>query len=301
MTGGEVVAVGKAAAKAASDDKSVKQQLLDIAKDTPAANLAAESYARRLAIRQAFMLRLFSPLARWMGIRKEFFQAEFAEEMAARTAHIPEDQLVTPLPSLAVPAIEGLGYSIDEPNLRDMYLNLLATASNAKRSDEAHPSFPTIIKQLSASEASLLLHVIKREDHSIAQVFFYSATNQAHGGYNITARNLIQIPGDKATEWAYPSVAMWIDNWVRLGLVEPSWTESLANPTTYDWANSCPEFLAFKNLPPEVGRAEIKRGVLRPTSLGRIFAAAVEPDPAAGQVVDVLPEAREDSPEQAPG
>ena len=49
---------------------------------------------------------------------------------------------------LAIPAMESLGYSMDEPSLKDMYPGLIATATDDRREDAAHPAFAGI-KQLS--------------------------------------------------------------------------------------------------------------------------------------------------------
>jgi hypothetical protein len=298
VTGAETAAAAAAkaaaaAAKAAAEDSGVKKELLALAKETPAMQAAAESYAKRIAIRQAVMLKLFSPLARWMGIRQEYFQTDFPEEMAARTAHIPEDQLVTPAPSLAVPAIEGLGYSVDEPSLREMYLNLLAAASNSARVDEAHPSFPNVVKQLSAAEAALLLDVLSRADLPVAKIHYW-ATGAPHGGYHVMATNLLDASQRSGRSWQV--VAMWIDNWVRLGLVEISWVEHITNPAAYAWAENGEPFAGLQqSLKPEVGRASLEKGVLRVTSLGRRFASAVGPDPALASAPE--PEGENGEPE----
>ena len=52
--------------------------------------------------------------------------------------------------------MEALGDSLEEPNLKEMYLNLLAASSTATRSRDVHPSFVDTIRQLDSDEAGLL-------------------------------------------------------------------------------------------------------------------------------------------------
>lgn len=125
MSGPELV-VGSAIAKAAAttgehlleEHKSISAALQDAAKDTPALQVAAETYAKRLALREEFLYRLFLPVARLVGVRAQYFEAQFAQDLAAKTAEIPDEQMVSPRPIVAAPAIEALGYSLDEPELK---------------------------------------------------------------------------------------------------------------------------------------------------------------------------------------
>ena len=69
-------------------------------------------------------------------------------------------KLVAPKASLAAPAMQQLGFSLDEPALKEMYLNLLATASDNRSNSAAHPSFVEVIKQLSAEETQILNTIV---------------------------------------------------------------------------------------------------------------------------------------------
>jgi hypothetical protein len=95
------------------------------------------------------------------GVPRDYFDTEFRDDMADRLADVPEQELVTPRSSVAGPTILGLGFSLDEPQLKAMYLNLLATASDKRVQDSAHPSFAEVIKQLSAAEAEALAAVLQ--------------------------------------------------------------------------------------------------------------------------------------------
>ena len=100
-------------------DESPKTELLrELAKNDPAMMAAAQAWADRVAIRQKAITKLFAPLRWFAGYRREYFDHQFETDMAERTADIPENQLITPPASVAIPAMEGLGYSLDEPQLK---------------------------------------------------------------------------------------------------------------------------------------------------------------------------------------
>ena len=115
----------------------------------------------------------------------------------------------------------GLGFTLDEPQLKAMYLNLLAAASDKRVQDSAHPSFVEVIKQLSASEAESLAAVLKSPLHlPIIEIRVKSATAdkpEAEGYQTVATHVLGWREGEEKI--AEPVKAMFVDNWVRLGLV----------------------------------------------------------------------------------
>jgi hypothetical protein len=121
MSGGEIVAVGKAVEaigkQALAEDEKTKEILLRVAEDTPEMKAAARSMAARTAVKERVKLILWKPFARMVGVSEEYFEDTFPEEIAAKVADIPDENLITPA------------------------VNLLATACDDRRADRAHPGF----------------------------------------------------------------------------------------------------------------------------------------------------------------
>jgi Abortive infection alpha len=90
--------------------------------------------------------------------------------MGAKVADIPDENLITPPASIAVPALQGLSYTFEEPNLKEMYLNLLATASDDRQADQAHPAFAEIIKQLTPNETLVLNSALRTPATTAARI-----------------------------------------------------------------------------------------------------------------------------------
>lgn len=80
----------------------------------------------------------------------------FMDEIRERAKAIPEDKLVTPPLHISGPAFEGLRYTLDVKELRDMYTALILCAMNSDTADGAHPSFAEVIRQLSPDEAKII-------------------------------------------------------------------------------------------------------------------------------------------------
>lgn len=272
-------AIAGAKALAATEESKTSQQLAKIAEDTPEMRAAARMFARRQEIKQAVLLKLYRPLEKWVGVSSAYFEGPFLEDIAGKVADIPEQNLTEPRPSVAVPAMLGLGYSLDEPDLKEMYLNLLATASDDRRRDRAHPSFAEIIRQLSGGEASLLDGVLGTRN--ALPIVSLHQTNPGVPGYLIRQSNLLNLRRKEEGEpIEIPASAMWVDNWVRLGLVDVDYTRYLTKPDSYEWVDGRPEVVRLRGAGETI---EFQRGCLRVTDFGREFAAAVGGFSAAGR------------------
>ena len=90
----------------------------------------------------------YEKIKEWLCIRVTSLLAE----RQAKEIHPP------PL-SIAGPLVIQMLFTSEEPDLRDMYAKLLATSMDGATSDDAHPSFITLIQQLTPNEARILRHL----------------------------------------------------------------------------------------------------------------------------------------------
>lgn len=206
---------------------------------------------------------------------KAYFAAKFNDDIAAKAAAIPPENIVEPKASVAGPALQGLAFTHEEPNLKEMYLNLLATAMDNRVADDAHPAFVEIIKQLNSQEAQLLQSILKNGP-SIAIVEI-RATNEVKSEWMSELRHLLNLTDTKSgmpVEVArLPAI---VDNWVRLGLIEVYYDRSLAGEKVYDWVENRPEFQRVKMLrETSEWKITFDRGSIIRTALGVQFAKAV--------------------------
>jgi hypothetical protein len=292
MTGPEIAMAGKAieaiGKKALDVDDKTKDHMLQAARDTPEMRAAGQALAARAAVVERIKLRIYLPIARLLGVSNAYFEDNFPEEMAAKTANIPDENFVPPPPSIAVPAMQALSYSFEEPDLKELYLNLLATATDNRRATDAHPAFAEIIKQISADEARVLDWTLRQAKwvQPVVQVIgLYEG-----GGQRIHYRHLIPLTDDSGALIEEPQVPSWIDNWVRLGLIEVNYLEWLADESKYEWAKARPEYQRiYDHDGLDMGQVDISRGLIRITPFGERFLRAVSP-PSGSASATVQPE-----------
>ena len=92
-------------------------------------------------------------------------QDRYAGFLNRSIRRVPGEQRVAPPPQILGPVIEAIKYEPEGSDIEDMFSELLSRAFDKERVNEAHPSFPHLIKQLSADEA-LILKIIAESTRS---------------------------------------------------------------------------------------------------------------------------------------
>ena len=288
----EAVKAGKNAGQTKREVRKLEQQaLVEAAKETPGFKQAAEIRGRKIALKEQWGLALMKPLSGVMGISREYFESDFSKDFGEKLVDVPEENLQTPKASIAGPAMEGLGYSLEEPELKNMYLELLARAADDRVSTTAHPSFVQTIRQLTAEEAAYLPILLKSPTHPTAIVQYRAQfiPEDAGHGYNLIRSHVLNLTNNGAL-FDNPMLPTYVDNWVRLKLVEVAYDVNLTDPLAYEWEKFRPEREAAQKQVDEMLSTEVvadfasrgvsglelvaQRGVLSATSLGYQFAVA---------------------------
>ena len=277
MTGGEIIAVGKAVEtvgkKALAEDEKTKDVLLRVSEGTPQMAAAARTMAARVAVKERAKLKLYQPFARMIGVSKAYFEDTFPQDMGTKIADIPDENLITPPASIAVPTLQGLSYTFEEPNLKRLYLNLLANASDNRTADQAHPAFAEVIKQLAPNEAKLLDRVLNWDGIMAARL--KDERSIPPRSFVVLMSHLLPLletlTGEPKEE---PQVPTWVDNWQRLGLVNVTYAEFATGEDAYDWVQTRPEYVRLAEQP-NVTNLKFDKGLIRVTSFGQQFLRAV--------------------------
>jgi len=97
---------------------------------------------------------------------KKFISAEIPK----RLRNVPNEKIISPNPSVAGPTIEALRFAANEPVLRELYANLLATSMDADRAQNAHPAFVQIISQMVPDEARIVDLIASEEPVNISHI-----------------------------------------------------------------------------------------------------------------------------------
>ena len=81
---------------------------------------------------------------------------DFKATLEGKVNSIPSNQLCEPPLSVIGPALEASKYYFEEKELRDMFASVISASMDTRVASRVHPSFPTIIQQLSSIDAQNL-------------------------------------------------------------------------------------------------------------------------------------------------
>jgi hypothetical protein len=250
-------------------------QVIKAAGDNPEVKAAGKNLGQTALTVTKTINNVLMPLALInYGFEKArvYFSTKFEKDMAEKTADIPPEYLVEPKASIAGPALQGLAFTHEEPDLKEMYLNLLKNAMDGRSSSIAHPAFVEIIRQLSSEEVTVLPVFLKGSGmNTIVEV---RSEIPMKDGWMPIRKHLLNLTLNGIPE-DMPKIPMMVDNWIRLGLVNVDY-KSIANPPSeYDWIQTRPELLELRKSLQQGHALTFAKGVIVRTAFGGDFATAV--------------------------
>lgn len=196
-------------------------------------------------------------------------QEFISTKVADRLKDVPPEDIITPKPNVAGPAIEALRYTGHEESLSDMYANLLAAAMDKNTASGAHPAFVEIIKQLTPDEAKLMALLLRSRVSPVITV----QARREEGGKRDVAVNLSLLGRDAGVEHLHLTPA-YLDNLCRLGLIEIPDGQSYTDQGVYEPLEKSTDVLSFKmDIESMKHTCVFKHGVVKVTTLGKQFGA----------------------------
>lgn len=125
------------------------------------------------------------------------------------------DQIQSPPLSIAGPILMNLPFTDEEPDLKEMYANLLATAMDKKHCSLAHPSFVFVLQQITSDEAKLIKYIDKNSKNI---TYITHQVSDARTGVLLSKSELEQHDElCRSAGVAHPELARsYIDNLLRL-------------------------------------------------------------------------------------
>ncbi|MDN8115225.1 DUF4393 domain-containing protein [Burkholderia vietnamiensis] len=252
--------------------------LMKVAGDTPEVKEAGKNLGQAAVTLTKTINNALLPLAALnYGIEKAraYFAERFQSEMAAKAASIPTDEMVEPKSSVAGPALQGLAFTHEEPDLKAMYLSLLATAMDKRVSRSAHPAFVEIIRQIDAAEVPLLRPILLNP--GLQPIVEIRQSLGPTGQFRTLQRHYVALSDVHTNDDVeLPEFPAMIDNWVRLGLIEVSYDRYITEDRFYAWVENRKLYQELKATHDREGQSVIyQRGSMIRTAFGVQFARAV--------------------------
>jgi len=215
----------------------------------------------------------------------EKIKTYLTEALTKRLKDLPPDEIVTPNPSIAGPAIEALKFSGHCPELRELFANLISSSINADEANKVHPAFIEIIKQISPDEARMLHRFSEISDYPIISFWerrSFEDQLSSNQRDRILVERLESLCGDISIDNG-DLFHNYFDNLTRLRLVEITLTEPkniLKEVLRRSSGKSGDNFEGFKqSLVQQMRMGKMEMGKLAFTSLGQQFVdICVKPD-----------------------
>jgi hypothetical protein len=205
---------------------------------------------------------------------RRYFEDTFENDLSTRLKQIPEEEIIEPKASIAGPTLQGLAFSHEEPDLKELFLDLLACSMDRLKASIAHHAFVESIRQLQADEAKLLKGILKAEILPIGTLI---RKKKVDNTLVTLARHVLDLRNAATGEQALDAnLPVMVDNWIRLGFVSIDYTKNIANISNYDWLSQRPELTEQPQEPEDSEYIlEWNKGILFPTEFGKQFARAV--------------------------
>ncbi|MGH7950996.1 MAG: DUF4393 domain-containing protein [Limisphaerales bacterium] len=198
---------------------------------------------------------------------EEFVKTSVAE----RLEKIPPEQIQTPLPEIAGPALEALKYTGHNENLRELFAKLLATAMDKKAADQAHPSFVEAIRQLSSDEAKICRLLKKKTSHSLAV-----NVGETHDDkfYRVLTRNFSTLGYEASCDFP-KKIQQYLDNLISLRIIQAEFGGQPVNVGSFTELETHPDIQPLiKKIIADNCKPQFERGVIIKTNYGGQFLAA---------------------------
>jgi hypothetical protein len=199
---------------------------------------------------------------------KDFVSNRVAEKLK----DVPPENIATPKPNVAGPALESLRYTGHEETLREMYANLLAASMDTRTANGAHPAFVEIIRQLTPDEARILRLLTQPRPFPLLTIRkeYKISTETQSGG--VEALINFSLLGWEAGCNFPDQTPTYIDNLCRLGLAEVP-ASFYTIPGSYDQLENHPQVESVKKAieADENFQPVFKRKILAVTEMGKQF------------------------------
>lgn len=203
------------------------------------------------------------------GIEKieEFVQTKVSRKLS----DVPIENICTPDPAVAGPALESLRYTGHKDSISELYANLLASAMDKETAKTAHPGFVEIIRNLSSDEAKIFEYIIKSQ---VAPIVDIQRVLENNGGTVKVYELLSTLGSDSGCDHSELTPAYLI-NLERLGLIEIPRDSHLTRADAYDRIINDHSVInsinALNVAGGENSHADIKKYYARGTAFGRQF------------------------------
>lgn len=172
---------------------------------------------------------------------------------------------ISSIPAFA-DSVERLHYLEDEPNLAELFEELLVSTIDSSQKEVNHPAYVEVLKQINNQEAKNLKLIFQDHNTQLAIVNINLVVDK-NGGYVNFYQYLLCPP------YTSSITRKELENWERLKLIDIRMDVHLTDDSEYKYAED--EITEVNKTLTEPKKYELQKGILSFTDFGKNFAKAV--------------------------
>lgn len=210
---------------------------------------------------------VFGGLSHIADKRRMKYAAELEKlktEISDTMSHIPNENKFEPSVQITAQALENSKYCVEEPALRNMFASLISKSMDNRYTNDVHPAFAEMIKQMSPLDGQILKKLAYASVNGLPICNFKKKINNG-GTYQIIAEKVfLEIASDDTEK-----ISLSISSLERLGLVCIPPFQYFTNKALYDKFRQHPIYRENQKVYGDV--IMIENGILMLTPLGKSF------------------------------
>lgn len=219
-------------------------------------------------------------------IKYSFKLEQLKKSLEAKVQSTPLENRIDPNLQIACQALDDAKYCAENEDIREMFANLIASTMDNRVSKTIHPSFSSILKQMSSSEAKFLLKIREKKILPLCNILI---TYKETGDFFVRFNDLY-LETFNPTEQEIVDNAFILSTLARQGLIEISYNHQLANNSIYDVFENSMFFKRKAELEEKGGNESVtlQKGSVELTNMGKRFLQVCCP-PSQNRKEDVIP------------
>lgn len=164
-----------------------------------------------------------------LGMISEKNIKDFEKKIYSKTTAIPEKNRDSSKQGLAIQALEDSLYRISEEEILEFYSNLISSTLDDRRNNRVHPSFSTILKQMSVEDAIIYRKIYLTSKRTLSNYLPLVNVRRKllpDGGFVLPVIDTLLLPDDFDKIYL-ESNPVSLSSLERLGLIKVSKTAEI--------------------------------------------------------------------------
>ena len=227
---------------------------------------ATKEFGKTIALIPRLINVALQPLEKFIYTKEVNFE-ECKKLILEKSKSKSPDNIVSPEPYVAVPAIQALSYCMDSHELRNAYANLLSASIDVTTKDFVHPSFVESLRQLSPVDVKIFDQILK---HKLCAIVDLISSHPDETNFPFAGKLLeTNISGLSVSSHLLQSASFNLLS--RLGFIEIR-QSSITDETYYSRIFHSEEYQNLYKKHSDSGRLKPIKKLFIITDLGSLFA-----------------------------